>query len=102
VERCLAKEPDERPRSVRQLSQLLSQAVAGGPASAPDAARQPRAAPPPQRPATLAKPSPAPAPFQPVPVRPPPRSVARRTGKSPPVAELGAAAQRVAGDEEFA
>jgi serine/threonine protein kinase/HD-like signal output (HDOD) protein len=97
VERCLSKEPHERPRSVRELSQKLSQAVEGGAAAPVEPKRAARAEP--ARPATLqrgaadraasppaAPVSPARAPFQPVPVQPPPRSVARRlTSKPEPV-----------------
>jgi HD-like signal output (HDOD) protein/tRNA A-37 threonylcarbamoyl transferase component Bud32 len=92
VERCLSKEPHERPRSVKELSQRLSLAVERGSAPPGEAGRAVRAEPArprtalrgaPDRAAQPAAPvSPAQVPFQPVPVQPPPRSVARRlTGK---------------------
>jgi serine/threonine protein kinase/HD-like signal output (HDOD) protein len=88
VERCLSKEPHERPRSVMELSQQLSLAVQGGAAAPAEAGRPVRAAP--ERPAQPPAPvPPAQAPFQPVPVQPPPRSVARRlTSKAAPAEPL--------------
>jgi HD-like signal output (HDOD) protein len=97
VERCLSKEPHERPRSVKELSQQLSLAVEG--AAPPPAERAARVEP--ARPATAlrapparaAPVSPAQVPFQPVPVQPPPRSVARRlTGKAVPAEPVKAPA----------
>ncbi|HTV20454.1 MAG TPA: HDOD domain-containing protein [Polyangiaceae bacterium] len=94
IERCLSKEPYERPRSAKELSQQLMSAVDGASAASDPAsaarAVQPARAPMAERaaPAAAAPPSPAQAPFQPVPVQPPPRSVARRlTGKSEPLPE---------------
>jgi HD-like signal output (HDOD) protein len=92
VERCLSKEPHERPRSVKELSQKLTLAVESASAAPAFAGRAVRAEP--GRPQTALRGAPQPAaapvspaqvPFQPVPVQPPPRSVARRlTGKAAP------------------
>jgi HD-like signal output (HDOD) protein/tRNA A-37 threonylcarbamoyl transferase component Bud32 len=94
VERCLSKEPHERPRSVRELSQRLADAVASAaarpaPAAAPPAARA--AAPMPAARAAPAAPSPPQRTGVAAPARAePPRSVARRvTVKEPPLTQRG-------------
>jgi len=104
VERCLEKDPHDRPRSVKEFWQKLSLAVGAAVAvpdppraardvpaarahtavrAAPERAAPERAAPPR---AGAAPQSPAQAAFQPVPAQAPPRSVARRlTGKIDPL-----------------
>jgi HD-like signal output (HDOD) protein/tRNA A-37 threonylcarbamoyl transferase component Bud32 len=70
VERCLAKDPSERPRSVLELSEALSLAIGAG-LRAPAAAQ-------PARPAVAEASPPPPAARPAAPVHSPPRSVARR------------------------